>query len=654
MADIPINPINPIAVLNPPASAPVSGANPPLTPPGITNSPPGTLNPPGSTPANQPPGAVFNANPLPPIIPAAVANSQVGTLINAIVVGHDVNQNVILSTLDGPITVAGEVPLQNNSQLVLQVTANNVNNAGNIFQARIVSVNGQPFTTEPTTSAQVPGQTIQPVVPTEENPAAAVQAPVPQNPATNIIGQSLQANIAAAEEENIVFNPIGSKPSGGTTPNALDQEFPAPAAATASVSLNVQTNTGGLDILHAVPPAPGGIAGLAAGRALAPSNPVDITSSASALTHGQTIDGTVIQASTDAGKFIPPSLSRDTPQTVAQLQVQAGKVSIVPTQQSTQAPVLQSSDTISLKIISAQFPGQAAAQSQSTAKDVPGGQLTGTVIGNEKTGEPIIKTPLGQIRLDSNTPLPKDTTLEIEVVALNSTANPAVANEEQSKLLSPLRATTAEAFDYLRSASPDVADKVLKNIPGLDKNFAVRLFSFINNFKDSTSPALLTAEARKFLQDAGQSGLIQKLTQDFSTAKQLVSDTRGNWNSVLFPVNDGKELQYGVMHYKKGRGDDADPESRGVKFVVELDLTHTGALQLAGEVLQKKPDKEFNLAIRSKKRLSPDMQQGITDIFVGAAEITGNNGMLQFIVDHNLSPGFSAPPPDYDMGGLLA
>jgi len=603
-------------------------------------------------PATNPVAGTTPTAPAPPpsllALPQAVANLSVGTLLNATVQSTDANGNTVLSTQNGQLTVASKVPLPSDSSLVLKVSANNVNstnNTGNIFQARVVSVDGQPF--NPPTAAAAPANAA--------NTQTAAQATGAAGLNLNTINEDVQVNITNIQS-NAAFNAPGSKSPGGNPGNAEGSGGPEPASPVAPAGFNPAgtAGTGGLDILRAVPPAVTTASGQATGTQ-APTSPVNIDSAVSGLTHGDTVEGVLVAPAQNAGKFLSPAIAGNIPQTVAAVQGQGGAAAI-----PAQAGLLKASDTVTLKIVSAEFPEQNAAPTATnlppvTPQNIASGQLPGIVISSEKTGEPLIKTPLGNIRLDTETALPKGTTLQLEILSVESNTASISITQEQSKLLAAGRANMSQAMNVLAAESPDVANKVLKEqIPQLDKNFAAKLFSFINNFKNSDSPSLLTNDSRRALQYAGQGQLLQKMEQDFSLAKQLVSDNHNNWNSLVFPLYDGKNLQYGVMHYKKEKGGDNSRESSGTKFVVEVDLTKLGPVQLEGEVANKSPAKEFNLMVRTKNRLSPDVQKGISDIFLEGAAVTGNNGMLQFVVDKGLSPAAFAPPQSGSANSFFA
>ena len=86
---------------------------------------------------------------------------------------------------------------------------------------------------------------------------------------------------------------------------------------------------------------------------------------------------------------------------------------------------------------------------------------------------------------------------------------------------------------------------------------------------------------------------------------------------------------------KNTNDDDATEENPATRFIVELDLTQFGQIQIDGLLKQKK----LNIIIRSKIILPSEMKQRIGGMFITALEISGYRGDLQF--KDNVRPDMS-------------
>ena len=124
--------------------------------------------------------------------------------------------------------------------------------------------------------------------------------------------------------------------------------------------------------------------------------------------------------------------------------------------------------------------------------------------------------------------------------------------------------------------------------------------------------------------------MIERLGDDFSNLRRL-SEERGpgDWRTFLFPFFDGEELQQ-IRMFTRSYGDDEEEDEdeegrrgRNVRFVVDVNLTKLGDLQLDGLVQERR----FDLIVRSKADLTPETRQEIQDIFADGVEATGFEGI---------------------------
>jgi hypothetical protein len=130
------------------------------------------------------------------------------------------------------------------------------------------------------------------------------------------------------------------------------------------------------------------------------------------------------------------------------------------------------------------------------------------------------------------------------------------------------------------------------------------------------------------LKAAGRIPLLNTLEDDFATFSRLQSDTGGqDWKSLNLPFFDGHNIrQVRMFHRQHGNSDSADGEEKTTRFVIELNLTKSGQLQLDGLFKQL----AFNLAVRSNQDIPEDMRLHIGKLFNEHMEISGLKGQLIF------------------------
>ncbi len=97
---------------------------------------------------------------------------------------------------------------------------------------------------------------------------------------------------------------------------------------------------------------------------------------------------------------------------------------------------------------------------------------------------------------------------------------------------------------------------------------------------------------------------------------------------VLIPFQFGDSLdQLRVFMRFHGQDEEGDGES-GERFVLDLQLTNLGHMQLDG--LIRRTGRHLDLIVRSEQPLPDEMRGGIREIFRNAAEVTGLDGGVNF------------------------
>lgn len=140
------------------------------------------------------------------------------------------------------------------------------------------------------------------------------------------------------------------------------------------------------------------------------------------------------------------------------------------------------------------------------------------------------------------------------------------------------------------------------------------------------------------LENSGQGKLLTMLDNDMQRIFRLGADTAPNeWRPALIPLQVGGDVNAVPILTRQVPGEDgADKNTAGeedgnekaaaTRFIVELELTQFGQIQVDGLLKEKK----LNIIIRSIIILPPGMKQRMTGMFTTALEISGYSGDLQF------------------------
>ncbi|PCI49601.1 MAG: hypothetical protein COB49_04830 [Alphaproteobacteria bacterium] len=148
----------------------------------------------------------------------------------------------------------------------------------------------------------------------------------------------------------------------------------------------------------------------------------------------------------------------------------------------------------------------------------------------------------------------------------------------------------------------------------------------------------LGPEITQQLEKSGQGKLLTMLDNDMQRIFRLGAETPVNeWRPALIPLQIGGDVNAIPILTRQVPGEDSkgkntadededDEKISATRFIVELDLSRIGPLQVDGLLKEKR----LNIIIRSKIILPPQMQQKMISMFTAALEISGYNGDLQF------------------------
>ncbi|MBY0407809.1 MAG: hypothetical protein K2Q01_08955, partial [Rickettsiales bacterium] len=165
------------------------------------------------------------------------------------------------------------------------------------------------------------------------------------------------------------------------------------------------------------------------------------------------------------------------------------------------------------------------------------------------------------------------------------------------------------------------------------KDIGAGLLLFLSALRGGSFKNWLGKDNIKRLEDMGQKGLITRAEAEFNAiATQHAEAKPGHWQALFFPVAvDGVPQQVRLFTKRdRERGKDQPPrESEDTRFVIEVDLTQLGELQMDGFV-RKGKDIHFDLVIRSLIPLDTQVQQDILAIYNASGAISGFKGGLSF------------------------
>jgi len=289
-----------------------------------------------------------------------------------------------------------------------------------------------------------------------------------------------------------------------------------------------------------------------------------------------------------------------------------------------------------------------APASTSTTAQLQARLIQGEVIGSHRDGGLLVRTPFGDISLMTRAVLPQGSQLTFEAVATrapDSMQRPIPQGQSapmEGGVIPPQTMAAVKAFASewpalkeiiatLQSTNPEAARNLLTSImPGANSSLASSILLFIAALRGGDMKGWLGNDATILLERAGRDDLLNRLNSDAAQlGRAAETSAQGDWRAIPFPLYDGSDLQqlWAFVREHRRSGDLAD--KKALRFVVELDLTALGGMQLDGLI----QDKQFDLIVRSSGLLPHGVRQDLSGLFEGSVEATGFSGSIIFQAD---------------------
>jgi len=189
--------------------------------------------------------------------------------------------------------------------------------------------------------------------------------------------------------------------------------------------------------------------------------------------------------------------------------------------------------------------------------------------------------------------------------------------------------------------SSSMAQSLNNRLPGIENpaRMTTGMIFFLAAIGAKTPARIwLGPDITRRLEQAGQEKLLQKLDNDMQRIFRLGTTTTApnDWRPALLPLHIGGDVTAIPILTRQVRDDRPDGENgaeregedrdKTTRFIVELDLSQFGQIQLDGLL----KDQKLNIIIRAGIKLPPTMKASMTDMFTTALDISGYRGDLQF------------------------
>ncbi len=529
------------------------------------------------TPAAGPsgvPGAV--ANP-----PPQAAQLPVGTALGGIVTGHDSGGRLLVRTEFGTLSVATRAQLLVNSEVTLQIRF-----SGTPLHVLLVQSEAQPGRSQGLTAP-----TVQQPHPSHAGGGESQARPGGAPPDVLTLGQTVRAVVQASAAAQ------GAGP--GPAPNS------AAAGAAGAASGIVPGTSGGAESI-AGPGGPG------------------LSAVAARLTPGSELQLRIVTVQPPAQALTAPAAAPGTAGPAASAALTsldaARPITLLGAGVGTAGPTMTAANL---------------AASPGGTPEAGALRFTGTVTAVTHAGQPVLQTPLGTLTLEIQARLPTGSrvTFALSAAAFGH-STPADGSLAPAPLGTLARSWPAleEALQALREvAAPDAGSRAATAmVPQPGPKLASGLLFFLAALSAGDVGRWLGHQATQALKTAGRETLLSRLGQDFGQLSRLAENPGGDWRLFIIPLLDADQVQQLRLFLRHGQqehnGNGGEEDDESTRFIVEVELSRLGGLQLDGLVR----DRRFDLILRTRAPLPDVMRHDIARIFQDANDAAGYRGNIGF------------------------
>ena len=265
----------------------------------------------------------------------------------------------------------------------------------------------------------------------------------------------------------------------------------------------------------------------------------------------------------------------------------------------------------------------------------PGALINGIVSGHQGIGQTIVETHAGPIALPTTASLPPGTALQFEIVSLKPLTAGSAAHGLMQAQGAPLLDGEWLAFDealgVLRDVAPGAHNHLLQTaMPRADSQLASNVLFFLS--------ALRGGELKNWMGDGPlrilerqRPELAARLRTDLGQMTRNFEDPlSGEWRLQAVPFLHGADIDRLLLLVRdqEDNDDENDEKGGGTRFVVDLNLSRLGHLQIDG--LVGNDNKRLDLVLRSDAPLEGTMRDDIRGLYADALELTGLEGSVGF------------------------
>lgn len=277
-------------------------------------------------------------------------------------------------------------------------------------------------------------------------------------------------------------------------------------------------------------------------------------------------------------------------------------------------------------------------------KGLPAGQMAAVVVSSPQSGAVTVQTRLGLFSI----PAPQTgvavqpgtvITWQVrQVLPSVQTTIPLYAAAPLASAVQVGRAGSAfhELLGVIQTLQGNHAPQTLSRlIPQTGAGLSAGILLFMSVVKKGDVAGWLGKELHDRIESSGRGDLLQRLGGELNALRSLFGGGEqqsqpNNWQAMFLPIMVGKDLETAQLFVKPEDKGNKEGGGGGQRFVLELDLSSFGPMQMDGLFKRAEGQNQFNLVIRTLDALPEEVKTDIFAIFESSQKATGLTGGVSF------------------------
>jgi len=300
-------------------------------------------------------------------------------------------------------------------------------------------------------------------------------------------------------------------------------------------------------------------------------------------------------------------------------------------------PLPTAQNTVRLHILRLLPPETPEADVEKALAALPAKSVTARIEAAVSDGRPLLQTKAAYFILTEVVKVPVGTKVILaeepaeEIRTAPAAIKAAVINAPLSGLpeaSAPLFAALQEALEAFPADTPQAA-ALARSLPA-PSHMAPAVLFFMAALRTGAVENWLGADTLSALRQAGKKPVADALAGGFEkAAAQAKEAPAGDWRALSVPFRAEDQiipLQFYIRRQEDAEKEEPGKTGGGRRFILNLNLSRLGALQLDGFIRKK----SFDAILRTEEKLPFDMRQELMQRFAKGLEQAGLQGGLGF------------------------